>query len=108
MPALQNTWLLALALVAISVKSSAATSAYEVEGDIERQYVRPDGEWGTSTNWFQVSVSGCKASIRTGGMSDKAVNYFEYVADGTNSALLISYIPAEEVSMAGGVDNGRV
>lgn len=72
-----------------------AEVSYEMKGNIESRYLRHDGEWASITNWFEVSVSGCRSAIRAGSINDKAIEYFEYVCDGTKSALLIKYYPPE-------------
>lgn len=74
------------------------TVSYEIDGGIEQKYIRLSGESGILTNWFHVSVSGCRSAIRTGSMGDKVINYFEYVSDGTNSELVIRYNPFEALT----------
>lgn len=90
--------ILGLALIGTCKQGAAAVSAsYEMDGYVEQKYIRK-GEWDMITNWFQVAVSGARSTIRTGGMTDKAVDYFEYVNDGTNSEMLIKYNPPDPLS----------
>lgn len=91
-----------LTLIGVCTLAKAEVPAsYEMDGDIESRYLRQDGEWASITNWFEVSVSGCRSAIRTGSMGDPAVEYFEYVCDGTKSALLIKYYPPEVRGLTG-------
>lgn len=94
---LLKSFSLGLTLIGLCTLAKAEVPvSYEMDGNIESRYLRRDGRWGSNSNWFEVSVSGCRSAIRTGGMGDKAIDYFEYVSDGTNSELLIKYKPRKE------------
>lgn len=69
----------------------ASAVSYEATGVVEQSYFQGDGSQGLVTNWFRVAVSDRQAVIRTGGMTDPAVEFFEYSCDGSESALLIKY-----------------
>jgi hypothetical protein len=75
----------------------ASAVQYEASGVAEQRYLQGDGSEGLVTNWFRVAVSDCHAVIRTGGMTDAAVEFFEYSCDGSNSTLLIKYLPNQEL-----------
>jgi hypothetical protein len=77
-----------------------AHEAYEAHGSLEQRWLKTDLSWGTTTNWFWAVVSNCNCIIRTGGMADNAVEYFEYWSDGVSSTLLTKYAPSTNVFVA--------
>ena len=77
-----------------------AREAYEAHGSVEQRWLKTDLSWGTTTNWFWAAVSNCNCIIRTGGMADNAVEYFEYWSDGVSSTLLTKYAPLTNLLVA--------
>lgn len=72
---------------------------YRVEGTIQREWHAPSGGVRTLTNWFIATVSNSCSAIRSGGMTDNAVDYFEYVCDGQDSSMLTKYVPRDATSV---------
>src|SRR6266478_1453322 len=114
-----NSFLVSLwVILAAPSATSLAAISFEAEGSIEHQFFLtnvPSVHW---SNWFRLSVSGCRTVIRTGGMSDQSVEFFEHRCDGTKSSMLIKYrpeldlttwkprVPANEATLI--VNNGLV
>ncbi len=65
--------------LALAAPARAWGASYEVSGFVEQDYFKPDGSAGLVTNWFRIAVSGHRSTIRTGGMTDAAVEFFEYL-----------------------------
>ena len=72
------------------------TAPYQVSGSIISDYVKADGSIRTVSNSFRVVVADCRSRITAGGGAGAGaigIESNEYCCDGTNSSLLVKFVP---------------